>query len=234
MSSFNALRLPDGREVSLSEWLHQPVWSTVEFDNASTAIDLRAFNFTKGQPVSSVGLARRNATDMDTNLVKRKAMNQDESLIVFSVTFEVFALSGAVTSSAAAVAPIPCVSATDLARLQRDLMWELYVGAGIKKPQMGVPFVWLTQSMGPNYMVSGDESLTDRNIEVGTAGEIDPSNQRQLKLPIYIGGFGQNAQPGNSMFFQARLFNAFGGAVTGLRQDIRIRPVLDGLKKRPA
>lgn len=233
MSSFNSIRLGDGREVAISEWLHQPVWSTVEFDRAQS-IDLRAFNYTKGQPVSGVGLAKRNATDQDTNLVKRKAMNQDESLIVFAVTYEVFSISSAVTSTSAAVAPEPAVSATDLRRLQRDLMWELYVGAGIKKPQLGVPFAWLSQSMGATYYASGDAGATDMAIEVGTGGRIAQDNQRQLKLPIYIGGFGENAQPGNSMFFQARVYNAFGGAISGLRQHIRIRSVLDGLRKRPA
>lgn len=234
MSSFNSVRLPDGTEVSLAEWLHQPVWSTCEFDNAA-AIDLRLFNYTRGGTVSSVGLTKRQATDEDTNLVKKKAMNQDEALICFAITYEVFGLSAAQDASSLNVAPIPTIQSADLRRLQRDLQFELLVGAGIKKPQVGVPFAWLHQSIGPNYFASGDAGTgTVTRIDVATGGRIFAQNQEQLRLPVYIGGFGENARPGNSMFFQAKLYNAYNGAITGLSQDCRIRIYLDGLRKRPA
>jgi len=53
-------------------------------------------------------------------------------------------------------------------------------------------------------------------------------------MPLYIGGFGDQAMPGNAMTFYAKFYNAFGGAFSGLRQAVRLRIVADGLKKRPA
>jgi len=240
MSSLNSVRLPDGSEVVISEWLHQPVISTIEFDSAAT-VDLRAYNYVRGQNVSSVGLTKRQATDQDTNLVKKSAMNQDESLIVFAVTYEIFGLTAVTAQSSAPIANGPMLTADNLRKLQLQAMFELYVGAGIKKPQLGVPFSWLSQSIGSPSWQSGDPGTVAADagtenrfyMNYGTGGVISGSNQRVLKLPIYIGGYGRNATPGNSMYFQGRFYNAYGGAFTDLNQDVRIRFVLDGLKKRP-
>jgi hypothetical protein len=232
MSSFNSVRLPDGNVVALAEWLHQPKWSTAEWDSAA-APDLRLFNYVRGGNVSSIGLTKRQATDEDTNMVKRRSMNQDESLIVFAITYEIFGISALADSSDQAVTPIPLLSSADLRRLQRDLMFELRIG-GLKKPQISVPFVWLHQSIGPTMFVSGDTGATVTHIDAATGGSTNAKNQEQLRLPIYIGGFGEQARPGNSMMFEGHLYNSYGGAIQGLNQDIRIRVYLDGLGKRPA
>ena len=147
MSSLNSVRLPDGTEVVISEWLHQPQYSTLEFDNAQ-AVDLRLFNYVEGQNVSSIGLTKRQATKQDTNQVKRSAMNQDEALIVFALTYEAFGLTSLTGTSSAPVTTSPMLNSSDIRRLQMQGVFELYVGPGIKKPQMGVPFSWLTQSIG--------------------------------------------------------------------------------------
>lgn len=233
MSSLNRVRLADGREFSAAEWYHQPRYSTAELA-AADPLSLFLFNYTPGQPVSKTrSLPTRTATDADTNMVKRRAMNQDEALVVMAITYEAFALTTAADASSNAVAPAPLLSGTDLRRLQVHTVFELYVGAGIKKPQYQVPFVWLTQSVGVRA-ATGDAGTTPTHIDYGTAGVVSGANQEQLKLPIYIGGFGQHARPGNSMHFQAKLFTPAGGAVPGLRQNVKLRVALDGLSKRPA
>ena len=237
MTSFNHIRMEDGSELSLAEWLHQPVHSTIEFAANAGVNDLRAFNYVRGGRVSSIGLPRRNATDQDTNVVKAGAMNQDEALLCFSLTMEVFGLEPITfgTAPTHTVAPQPLLSGTDYRRLQRDAMLEFYVGAAIKKPQFDSPFAYFGQSMGATVISSGDEGGTAAiNTDYGTAGRISGSNQHALNLPIYVGGFGDQARPGNSMTFYAKFYNAFGGVFAGLRQGVRLKVLADGLKKRPA
>jgi hypothetical protein len=233
MSSLNKVRLRDGTEVAISEWLHQPRFSVMEF-NAADTVDLQVFNYVPGQPVShGASVAARSAFFTDTNMVKRKAMNMDEALIVMAITYELFGLSTVTNGSGNNIALAPMVTSTDLKRLQFTGVWELYVG-GIKKPAYRAPFEWIRQSIGSPAWVSGDAGNTVTRVDYGTGGRISAKNQELLKLPIYIGGFGQNARPGNSMNFYGRFFNAVGGAFTGLRGGIQMRWHLDGLGRRPA
>lgn len=233
MSSLNKVRLRDGTEVAIAEWLHQPRYSVCEFTSTS-AVSLYLFNYVRGQPVSHIGTTARNATDMDTNMVKRKSMNMDEALIVMAITYEVFSLTDQTNGSGQTVALTPMISSVNLRRLQFQGLFELYVGANIKKPQFQCPFEWVRQSIGTPAWVSGDAGNIVTRTDYGTGGEISAKNQELLKLPIYIGGFGQQARPGNSMFFQGKFSNPVTGAFTGLTQDVQLRFHLDGLGKRPA
>lgn len=237
MTSLNRILMADGSEFSLAEWLHQPVYTTIEFA-ANANVKLTAYSYRRGQNVASVGLTRRNATDMDTNLVRQKAMNQDEALLCFGITCEFFALGDVtfdVMTVTHTVAPAPALTGTDLRRLQRDAMLEFFIGAGIKKPQFDAPLGYYGSSMGITAAATGDAATTvPLNLDHGTAGRATAANQHQLLMPLYIGGFGDNAMPGNAMTFYAKFYNAFGGPFSGLRQAVRIRIVADGLKKRPA
>lgn len=237
MTSLNRILMADGSEFSLAEWLHQPVWTTIEFAS-NVGVNLTAYSYRRGQPVASAGLPRRTATDQDTNLVRQKAMNQDEALLCFGITIEFFALADITFGTApniTTVAPAPALSGTDLRRLQRDTMLEFFIGAGIKKPQFDAPIGYYGSSMGITPYASGDNNAaTALNLDHGTAGAPSARNQQSLTMPLYIGGFGDNAMPGNAMTFFAKYYNAFGGAISGLRQSVRMRIVADGLKKRPA
>lgn len=238
MTSLNRILMADGSEFALSEWLHQPVWSTIEFATTSS-VDLRAFNYVVGKNVSSVGLPKRQATDQDTNMVRNRAMNQDEALLCFGITVEFFGLGNITYETAGpvthTVAPAPALAGTDLRRLQRDLKLDIFVGAGLKKPQFDAPLGYFGSSMGITAAASGDDNATTLlSLDHGTAGRASATNQQQLTMPLYIGGFGDNAMPGNAMTFFAKVWNPFGGAIAGLRQAVRMRIVCDGLKKRPA
>lgn len=234
MSSLNKIRLPDGQELAISEWLHWPLYSTIEF-RGSDAVNLDAFSYSEGAVVPhSNALAARQATKSDTNMVRPGKINQDEAQVVFAITYEVFGLTSVVSQSPAGlVAPLPTVSANALRSLQSALVVELKVGANIKKPQVGVPFAFIGQGVGPTMYASGD--LT--NLHTATGGCPTPRNQRQLNLPVYIGGFGENAKPGNSMAFFLRTRSPSGPPLSAgddIQQDFRLRWYLDGLKKRPA
>lgn len=232
-STLNKVRGPSGGTFSIAEWVHDPLFTTIEF-GSSASVDFYGFNFVRGERVSgspSTSSGERRANERDTNIFKRRALIQDEAFVVHAVTYEAFGLDDATADDSPVVtsAPAPAVSAPNLRRLQMELMFQLFVG-GLDKPQIETPFSYIGQSIGAPSFASGDLSAAN----IGTAGEISAENQRIMKMPLYIGGFGAHAKPGNSQRFYIRLFNAGGGAVTDLDQDIRLRIYLDGLRKRPA
>jgi hypothetical protein len=221
------VHLPDGSDVVIDEWLHWPTFSTIEFA-AGVALNLRAFTYVQGQQVPRQGnIAPRTATESDTNQVARTRMNHDEAYLVYSVTYEHFALSDASIPQeeppALLQAAAPALLSTNLRRLQRDCVVELIVGAGIRKPQFRAPFGWIGQSAGAPAYTSGDQVTATTVFSYGTGGEICAKNQRSFQLPIFI-------QSDRVMFLQVR---AEYGAITDLTQDVRLRWYLDGLKRRP-
>jgi hypothetical protein len=231
MSSLNTVRLADGTELNIAEWLHWPLFSTIEI-GAGDNFRLDAFSYVRGNTVAhTAGVAARNATEADTNLVRKKKMNQDEALVVFAITYEIFGLTASQDAESPPndIAPVPLVDATDHRRLQRDGLVELLVGAGIKKPQVEATFSYISQGIGTVAWSSGDFD----SIHLGSGGYPTPNNQRKLQLPVYIGGFGESARPGNSMHFKLR-FRSPAGGIADMVQDVRIRWWLDGLRKRPA
>lgn len=230
--------LPDGKRIVIDEWLHQPLYSTVEFAQAD-GISLRAFTYVPGGQIPrSSSMAQRQANDRDTNLSKRQGMPWDQSLIVYSTTYEIFALSDAgtyttATSAAGLEAEAPAVSATNLKILQRFLMWDLVVGAGMRKPQYRSPFAYVGQSVGSPSWAAGDglDPLGNIRWSSGTGGNIHALNQRKFELPIYIA---------QDQVFYLGIYAPTGtlsatntGTSAGLNQDIRIRAYLDGMQRRP-
>lgn len=219
------VQLPDGSTVVIDEWLHYPVFSTVEW-SAASGVRLRMFTYIVPNQVPSTGLAKRNSAISDTNQTVKGRMNWDEGFRVFSQTYEVFALSNATTvdsSPVQLVAQAPILSALNLRRLQRDLVISLVVGADIEKPQARNPFSYFHQGIGPVMYTSGDTVGANIAFSGGTGGFVRPTAQRRYKLPIKI-------SPDMPMYVQVE--SAF-GAISGLSQDCRLRWYLDGTKRRP-
>ena len=209
------IRLPDGRNVVIDEWLHWPLYSTVEF--ASTAgVQLRAFSYVRGQRVPSNGLPSRLATQADTNMAQRQMMSYDESFVMYAITYEAFRLPDALRETGS-----PVLDGINLRRLQRDMEIELILGAGQTKPQLRYTFSYLPQSVGAEAY-SNDGGAGAR-VSYGTAGAIKPANQRRLELPI-------NIESERQMYL--KVFSPF-GTVEGLDENVRLRFWLDGMKRRP-
>jgi len=219
--AIKTIRLPDGTELVIDEWLHWPTYSVMEFA-AAVKLDLRAFTYVQGNQVSSQGLTRRTATEADTNQVVKSQMNFDESLLVYAITYEPFALSSATASTTIAQSPTPVISAINLLRLQRDVMVDLFVGARQQKPQYRSPFSFVAQGLGAPAWTPGDRPTAGMAFQYGTGGYPTPENERRLALPLYI----QSKQP-----FNLRVYSET--AMTDLDQDVRLRWYLDGLKRRP-
>ena len=222
--AIRSIQLPDGRTIEIDEWLHWPTFSVIEFAAASK-VNLRAFSYVQGNPVSSQGLAIRTATESDTNQVVKQQTNYDESILVYDVTYEPFALSDAILVREQGnlnLAPAPLILSTNLHRLQRDLMVELYVGAKQTKPQFRCPMSFVGQAVGAPAWGPGPGPAAGFNISYGTGGYPTPENARRLELPVYIE---------SAMTFYLKVYS--NAAISDLTQDMSLRWYLDGLKRRP-
>ena len=236
------IRLPidnaDGTpvEVVIDEWNHWPMYSTCDIGiNAAGVADslasgLQLFTYVPGQNVPSTQSLTppRRATDNDTNRQARKKMNYDEAFIFYSQTYEVWATTDLGLASAAPdpagplKSPAPIVNPLNLRRLDRDMVSELFVGAGMTKPQARSPWSYVRQSVGSPAWTGTGALQAFTNFAYGTGGSIRPQNQRKLELPIYI-------EP--QQIFYLKLSAPIGG-IMGLTQDLRIRVWFDGMKRR--
>jgi len=241
------IKLPDGRNVEIDEWLHWPQFSTIEVA-AGIGFDLRAFSYVVGNNIPQAGAVpggARTATESDTNQVARSRLNHDEAFIVFSMTYEHFAIdntsniSNYVNAPADTDATPPIFTGTNLRILQLQVMMELFVGAGITKPMASAPLEYYGQGIGAVAYGSGDAldiavgGATALNLNYGTGGSINPkTNQRRWQLPVYI-------HSDRVMF--VRLFTPAGtgtagnstGDMAAVNQSYRLKVYLDGLKRRP-
>jgi len=218
------IRLPNGDVVVFDEWLHWPIYSTIEWA-AAQGLNLRAFSYVRGSRVPAQGIAARNATSTDTNQVAKSRMNWDESYRLFSITYEPFGLTNATLSNSPSllVAQAPQFTAANLRRLQRDLMVEFYVGADIDKPQVRAPFSYYHQGIGPVVYGNGDSPGAGIAFSHGTGGYVRWASQRRFNFPVKIGG---------DRVMYLKTHSAF-GAVAGLTQSVRLRWYLDGVRRRP-
>lgn len=223
--AIRTIQLPDGRELEISEWLHWPTYSVMEFA-AGAKVNLTCFNYVQGGIVAQQGLAQRTASESDTNQTVRRQMNFDESILVYDLTYEAFALSSATIVQSEvttlSTAPAPILLSTNLKRMQRDMMVELFVGADQSKPQYRSPFSYVGQSIGAVAFSPGTAPIAGAAVSYGTGGYTTPENARRLELPIYI-------QP--KMTFFLKVFSVV--AMTDMTQNVSIRWYLDGLKNRP-
>lgn len=230
MSSLSTIRLNDGSTLDISEWLHDPLYSAADFTSGDQ-FNLDLFSYTVGQNVTRTSsTAARIANAGDTNLVRARQMNQDEAMVVYAIAWEMFQaeVSPQVFPPVLAnSAPSPLINGQDLAVLQRDTLIELKVGAGIKKPQVELPLSQLGMSLDTRCSVSTGLA----GVNIGSAGEATPANQQKFKIPVFVGGTGENARPGNSRVFHMQWKSL--RPVT-LLSNGSARFFLDGLRKRPA
>lgn len=218
------IRLPDGSEVVIDEWLHYQQFSTIEFA-AGVAVNLRAFTYVQGQQIPAQGLPSRTATESDTNQVAKTRMNHDEAYLVYALTYDHFALTSATVGeqNPITLAPAPALLSQNLRRLQRDIVLSLVVGANIKKPQARFPFSRVGQSIGSPAFASTQALTPATAFSYGTGGAMSASNQRRFQLPVYIAS--------DRVFYLE--IRSFPGAIADLSQAVRMRFFLDGLKRRP-
>ncbi len=229
------LRLPDGNEVVIDEWISIPRFSVIEF-GADRDVNLRAFSYLIGNPIPQQGtipaaFAGRNATETDTNQTTRTRINRDQAFLVYSMTYEIFALDDseipASSPTGTLVAGAPAYSSLNLRRLQRDLVVSLQLGADKAKPYARFPFSWMGQGVGAPAYTSGDIVAAGIAFSYGTGGPISPKSQRSWRLPVLIASDRVFTVIVESERSPRDTSNILGDQAT------RLRLYLDGLNRRP-
>jgi hypothetical protein len=239
------IRLLDGTVIDIDEWLSWPLYSTLI--GASDGVngaggEVRLFTYTVGENIPTLGApagAPFPAGICDTNQIVPGRISHDEGYIVFSMTYEPFALDTGDNTDPAFGAPAnniasamgPILSGANLRRLQADVLLSWVVGAGIDKPQIKAPLSYFGQGAGAEAYGSGDAlavgigAITALALDYGTGGTPCPSNQRRYALPVKIDAdrdvYAKWETPSPD------------GTIRGLNQNYRVRVTLDGLKRRP-
>lgn len=243
------IRLTDGTEINVEEWLHWPLFSTglgqgnVNGNGNGAGGELRLFQYVVGDKLpqmGSLGLTGSAATAgvSDTNQVVRGKINHDEGFIAFNITYEPFALAADPSfgepGNTDITAVDPILSGTNLRRLQKDVLLELFVGAGITKPMASAPLSYYGQGLGAAAFSSGDgllvniaqgggnPNITNLALDYGTGGPVTPDNQRRWHLPIKI-------DADRDVYVSLK---TPAGSIIGLDQSWRMRVYMDGLKRR--
>lgn len=244
--AIKTITLPDGRTVTIDEWLHWPIYSTCEIEGGigaapplnlgnSANVNLTLFSYVVGTRVPqsraavASALAPRNATTTDTNQVAKTRMNHDEAMLVFAHFPEYFALD-----QGTEIDGVPntvqgtgtSLTGTNIRRLQRDIVAELLVGANIRKPQARAPLGYFTGGVGAPAWGSGDQLTGGPGtiaLNYGTSGKPTPQGARRWNLPVHI----------TSARVMKVTLKSPGGPVVGLNQSARLRWWLDGIKRRP-
>jgi hypothetical protein len=234
------IRLADGTEINVEEWLMWPLFSTGLGQSDGTngvGGELRLFEYIVGDNIPQLGVpvgTPLQAGPSETNQVVRGKINHDEGFICFNMTYAAFSLESDPAypdpqAGPNVSAPEPILAGTNLRRMQRDCMLELFVGAGITKPQVSAPLEYYGQGLGAVAFGSGDgltvtgPGATNVALDYGTGGPITPHNQRRWHLPVKI-------DADRDIYASLRTPE---GAIRGLTQDWRLRVTLDGLKRRP-
>lgn len=230
MSSLQTIRLNDGTELDISEWLHDPLYSVADFTSGDQ-FKLDLFSYTRGQNVTRTqNTAPRIANELDTNITRKRLMNQDEAMVVYAITWELYQAeptSPVYPPTLNNSAPAPMINGQDMAVLQAQTSVALKVGAGIKKPQVELPLGQLGMSIDTRSIASTQMP----GLNTGCAGDATPANQQKLKIPVFIGGTGENARPGNTRVFHLEWYSQ---NPVVLLANGSARFTLDGLRKRPA
>lgn len=231
--AIQALRLPNGEELTFDEWSHWPRYSTIDVAAVAAGnFNLNAFSYVVGGRVpATAGLAARQATPTDTNQQAKKRMNQDEAFLAYSWTYELFALSdtsGGTPAVNFGVAPI--FTSANHRRLQRDLVLSLVVGAQIRKPVARAPLAMVSQGPGSPAFGSGAAVAANVSVDHGTGGRATPANQRVWAMPIHI-------ESDRVYYCEVRGWRSPGVGATpaldAVTQSFSMRIILDGLHRRP-
>ena len=119
------IKLADGTEINVEEWLMWPLFSTglgQATGGNGVGGELRFFEYIVGDNLPQLGTPAGTplqAGPADTNQVVRGKINHDEGFIVFNMTYDVFALTDTpevVTDRVQATAPI--FTGTNLRRIR--------------------------------------------------------------------------------------------------------------------
>ena len=238
LNQITKVRLADGREVAIVDWTWRPLYSTVDTLTGWTDLELRAFVYSGGDPItiSTNMTVRETATLMHTNVKTPAQMDSQEEMLVYAIQIEMYAMEESVASSEIQndlvvggflAAPTP-LFAGFISVLHQQCIGELEVSE--KEYQQG--------SLGrfpAGFGVSGGASNDAGAGIVGAYNNGLPSNEaiEMFPVPVHIGStenyaFIVHNPTGVAITYRDSTGSQVATAV------MRLRINLLGLHKRPA
>lgn len=232
INQITKIKLPDGDEVALTDWSQRPIYSTVEFLAGMTDEELRAFNYTTGELVSTsnnlqtaLAAGARTATLADTNISQAAEIAAVEEYLVYAVKVEYFQLQLSSAAADTLAAGLPMPHAPAMKDLHRQLVLSLEVSEK-DFSQMGLG--WFNTGFGP----SGFVTSTAGPVTYANAGDPTHEAASYLALPTHLGGTEDFAvllqKPGpNALQIKGD------AAILDTTAIFSLRIIFDGLQKRP-
>lgn len=229
MAQLWKVRLPNGNVLTPGDWTAaEPLWSVVEVPAGSFPL-LTAFSYSKGGSVPG-SIGPRNALATDTNLEgEGNRLPENEELICFNLSIEVFKVGPAANVDAFPDADEPGVPLPDMLRLQRDLSIEFKIAA--VKDYTNMPMSYFPAGTGLATAFAGGRSRVSAGAATGEVtaynGGVSRFDQRQFASPLYVRG-------GESLSVDIRPAR---GEVVNLNlaanSRMYLRTYLDGYRRRP-
>jgi len=227
LNQITKVRLADGREVGIIDWTWRPQYSTVDTLSGWTDDELRAFQYSEGDPIarSSNMTIVENATLKHTNIASPAEMDATEEMLVYAICTEVYFLfednNNSVIDDSQAGQPIPLPN--NIARLMERCIVELEIS---EKAYQQASLGWFPPGFGPMTAGSSDTRQYGQH-SVASREAVD-----MFPVPTHIGGTEK---------FAVILHNPNGTAITyrteAGAEDAdavhRLRFNLMGLHKRP-
>jgi hypothetical protein len=232
------VRLPDGREVAITDWSWRTLYSCVDILSGATDPQLPAFSYSLGQNVKAsnnvASTALRAATLQDTNLdAGESKMPAEQEFICYAIAVDVqqFVYADNQTGEAAytvAAPALPVPTAGNLAYAMLRLSVSLEV---TQKDFFQNKLGWFSSGGGPLVSANGNAAAAIRTYAANglpTKQAIDTS-----PVPVHIGGTETYA-----VLFQ----NGTGAAINWLSEAgatdatavLRFTASMIGLHKRPS
>lgn len=193
MSQLDLVRLPDGRMVRPGDWTCNPLYSTVEIDDAAALADLNAFSYGKGGDVPG-STGPRQSDISDTNMEGQgSVLAENEELLIFGLCIELLQFSGNTTNFFAAQeawAPDPpLVSATNVQRVLQDVLVEMWIAN--TKNYLAVPLGFLPGARGVHHVFGSARTEGSAYLEspfAGYNGNVSEHTHRRFATPQQVAG----------------------------------------------
>jgi hypothetical protein len=237
LNQLTKIRLADGREVLIVDWTWRPLYSTVDTLTGWTDMELRAFTYSVGDPitVSANMTVRETATLMHTNIKTPAEMDSQEEMLVYAIQIEMYAMAEDTAASeiqadlsigGVLAAPTPLFP-NFISILHQQCIGELEISQ--KEYQQG--------SLGrfpAGFGIFGNLS-TGSDITVGQFTNSSPSYEAldMFPVPVHIGSTEKYAFIVHNPMGRAVTYRDGAGAEVATAV-MRLRINLHGLHKRPA
>lgn len=226
MAQLWKIRLPNGKTLEPGDWTAaEPLYSTVEIGAAGFPIQT-AFSYGRGGGDVPGSVGPRRATLSDTNLEGEGArLPENEEIIIYSMAIECFMIAAANSGDNIPDVDPPHVNATDMLRLQRDILVVFRIA--YVKEYTRQPLSWFPAGTGVQMVNSGALNAAGAGWVAGNNGGTRGLDARQFASPLYVAG-------GESIAVD---FHPGPGSVLNLNlpanSRIRMRTYFEGYRRRP-